>query len=201
VTQFLVTLDRPERLDTVAPSPDAEIIAALVRGETRAFDDVYARLRAPVFAFLVRLTGRVALAEDLMQETWLRLARLAPELPPHTELRPWLFTVARNLYLSHRRWAVLDTDRLRELGLLPTPAVPSPFETLAADNTERALERAIARLPLEQREVLLLCGVSGFDPAQAARMLGVTPEAARQRLARARAKLRESLAVLEKVMP
>lgn len=184
----------------MAHSPDAEIIAALARGETRAFDEAYARLRAPVYAFLVRLTGRVALAEDLMQETWLRLARAAPELPPHTELRPWLFTVARNLYRSHRRWAAIDTDRLRELGLLPTPAAPSPFEALAADGTERALEGAIARLPLEQREVLLLCSVSGFDPAQAARMLGVTPEAARQRLARARARLRETLAALEKVM-
>ena len=185
----------------MAHSPDTEVIAALARGDTRAFDEAYARLRAPVYAFLVRLTGRVALAEDLMQETWLRLARAAPELPPHTELRPWLFTVARNLYRSHRRWAVLDRDRLRELGLLPTPAAPSPFEALAADRTERVLEGAIARLPLEQREVVLLCGVSGFDPAQAARMLGVTPEAARQRLARARARLRESLEALEKVMP
>lgn len=201
MTQFLSRSSGYARLDTVAHSSDSEIIAALARGETRAFDEAYARLRAPVYAFLVRLTGRVALAEDLMQETWLRLARAAPELPPHTELRPWLFTVARNLYRSHRRWAAIDTERLREFGLLPTPASASPFEALAADGTERALEGAIARLPLDQREVLLLCGVSGFDPAHAARMLGVTPEAARQRLARARARLREILVALEKVMP
>lgn len=201
MTQFLSRSSGYARLDTVVHSSDSEIIAALARGETRAFDEAYARLRAPVYAFLVRLTGKVALAEDLMQETWLRLARAAPELPPHTELRPWLFTVARNLYRSHRRWAAIDTERLREFGLLPTPASASPFEALAADGTERALEGAIARLPLDQREVLLLCGVSGFDPAQAARMLGVTPEAARQRLARARARLREILVALEKVMP
>jgi RNA polymerase sigma-70 factor, ECF subfamily len=185
----------------VAYSPDAVIIQGLARGDTSAFDDAYATLRAPVYAFLVRLTGRVALAEDLMQETWLRLARSAPQLPPDTELRPWLFTVARNLYLSHRRRAVLDVERLRELGWLPFAASPSPFEVLAADRTERVLEQAIARLPFEQREILLLCSVSGFEPAQAAGMLGVTPEAARQRLARARARIRESLEAHEKVKP
>jgi DNA-directed RNA polymerase specialized sigma24 family protein len=49
--------------------------------------------------------------------------------------------------------------------------------------------------------VLLLCSVCGFEPARAASMLGITPEAARQRLARGRARLRESLASLEKVCP
>lgn len=183
----------------MANAPDAEIIHGLARGDTHAFDQAYERLRAPLYAFLVRLTGRVALAEDLLQETWLRLARSAATLPPETELRPWLFTVSRNLYRSHRRWSLLDLERLRRIGQLPEAAPASPFEALAASATERALEQALMRLPLEQREILLLCSVSGFEPTQAAAMLGITPEAARQRLARGRAKLRESLASLEEI--
>jgi DNA-directed RNA polymerase specialized sigma24 family protein len=54
-----------------------------------------------------------------------------------TALRPWLFTVARNLFRSHRRWRLLDADRLRQLGWLPRAALPSPFEALAA-STARA---------------------------------------------------------------
>jgi RNA polymerase sigma factor (sigma-70 family) len=181
--------------------PDSEVIRGLARGDTRAFDQTYARLRAPLYAFLVRLSGRVELAEDLLQETWLRLARSAGELPAETPLRPWLFTVARNLYRSHRRWSLLDAERLRQLGLLPPTTLPSPFELLATTATQRTLEQALAGLPLEQREVLLLCSVSGFEPVEAAGILGITPEATRQRLARARARLRESLAPFEKVHP
>ena len=157
---------------------------------------MYAQLWAPLYAFLVRLSGRAELAEDLLQETWLRLARAAPELPEGTRLRPWLFTVARNLFRSHRRWRLLDADRLRQLGWLPRAAPASPFEALAASTTQRALERALSQLPVEQREVLLLCGGSGLEPAQVATLLGITPEATRQRLARARARLRQSLELL-----
>lgn len=180
---------------------DPDLLRGLAAGEPQSFDRVYAELRAPLHSFLVRLTGRAELAEDLLQEAWLRLARAAPQLPAGTQLRPWLFTVARNLYRSHRRWRLLDAERLRQLGWLPEVAQPSPFELLAADAAQRALERALARLPLEQREVLLLCSGSGLEPAQVAALLGITPEATRQRLARARAKLRQSLELLEKGSP
>jgi len=176
--------------------PDADLLRGLASGDTQAFDRVYAQLRAPLYAFLVRLSGRAELAEDLLQETWLRLARAAPELPEGTRLRPWLFTVARNLFRSHRRWRLLDADRLRQLGWLPRTAPASPFEALAASTMQRALERALSQLPVEQREVLLLCGCSGLEPAQVATLLGITPEATRQRLARARARLRQSLELL-----
>lgn len=178
------------------------LVAGLARGDTRAFDAVYDRLRAPLHAFLVRLTGSAPVAEDLLQETWLRLARHCRSLPPGTELRPWLFTVARNLYRSHRRWALLDAGRLRELGLLPLSqsGYASPFDAAVENETQRELEAAVAALPLDQREALLLCTVSGFEPTEAATILGISPEATRQRLARARGRLRERLQTRE-VMP
>jgi RNA polymerase sigma factor (sigma-70 family) len=186
------------RCPSVAEPPDDEILRGLARGDAQAFDAVYAALRAPLYAFLVRLSGQTSLAEDLLQEAWLRLTRSAAGLPPGTELRPWLFTVARNLYRSHRRWALLDGERLLQVGLMPAASAPSPFEALASTQTERMLERAIVQLPIEQREALLLCSVSGFEPSQAAGLLGITAEATRQRLARARASLRESLNRTEK---
>jgi RNA polymerase sigma-70 factor (ECF subfamily) len=186
----------------VAEPPESKLVEGLARGDTQAFDAVYTRLRAPLYAFLVRLSGRVDLAEDLLQETWLRLARFAAQLPLDTELRPWLFTVARNLYRSHRRWQLLDSERLRQLGWLPpATAAPSPFESAVANATERAVELALLRLSIEHREVLLLCSVSGFEPAQAAGILGISDVAVRQRLARARAKLRERLEPCEETSP
>jgi RNA polymerase sigma-70 factor (ECF subfamily) len=176
-------------------STDAELVAGLRAADPAAFDVAYARFRPALFAFLVRLCGKRWLAEDLLQETWLRLARNATELPADTRLRPWLFTVARNLFLSHRRWALLDADRLRELGLWPGDRIEAqtPLERVALSEAQRRLERALARLSLEHREVLLLCAVEQLEPSEAAEVLGIKAEALRQRLSRARGILRKEL--------
>jgi RNA polymerase sigma-70 factor (ECF subfamily) len=176
-----------------APGADSELVAALVRGEPAAFDAAYARYRAPVYAFLLRLARRPFLAEDLMQETWLKLARHAVRLRPETNLRAWLFTVARNQFRSYRRWALLDAERLRELGLGGGGGASSPFADAAASETERRLEAALAALPVKYREVLLLVGVEGLPHEEVAAILGLTGEALRQRLARGRAFVRERL--------
>ena len=73
------------------------------------------------------------------------------------------------------------------LGLWPAGSPqPSPFEMAAASELDRRVERALAALPARHREVLLLVAVEGFTPAEAAGVCGVTPEALRQRLSRAR---------------
>jgi RNA polymerase sigma-70 factor (ECF subfamily) len=71
--------------------------------------------------------------------------------------------------------------------------LPSPFETTAARELERRIERALASLPAASREVLLLVGVAGLDHSDAADVCGITSEALRQRLHRARALLARAL--------
>jgi len=185
----------------VADRSDEELLAGLRAGDPAAFDRAYAQYRAPLFSFLVRLSGKRWLAEDLLQETWLRLARSASGLDPETRLRPWLFTVARNLFVSHRRWTLLDTDRLRQLGLLPQSQSDSPFEHAAASETQARLERALASLPLPYREVLLLIAVERLEPAEAAQVLNLKPDALRQRLARARSMLSSRVERAERKRP
>jgi RNA polymerase sigma-70 factor (ECF subfamily) len=171
----------------------------LLAGDPEAFDQVYQEHRPRLFAFLVRLSGESALAEDLLQETFLRLARAAPTLAPDTRLRPWLFTVARNLFISHRRWALLDLAKLSELRMFASlqPAPPSPFSLVAASEAERRMEEAIAALPLHHREVVLLCAVERLEPSEAAGVLGLAPATVRKRLARARAIIRTEVAALD----
>jgi RNA polymerase sigma-70 factor (ECF subfamily) len=175
------------------------LVDALRRGDTAAFDTVFGRYRARVLAFLLRLTGRRDVAEDLFQETWLKLARNAARLDEDTDLAAWLFTVARNAWVSHRRWAMLDISRLVALGDDDAPAAPAPDPEARADAARRLarLERALGALPPASREVLLLVGVEGFDQEQAAKILGVTYEALRQRLSRARAQLAGRIDALE----
>src|SRR5262245_8589788 len=106
------------------------------------------------------MARRRDLAEDLLQETFLRLARAAPRLAADTRLCAWLFTVARNLYLSHCRASELFRGDVAGLEVqLPSPHVATPFEDLAATETQRQLERAVGSLPSAYREILLLVSV------------------------------------------
>ncbi len=179
------------------------IVDGLRRGDRAAFQAAYERFRARVYAFLLRLAGRRDVAEDLLQETWLRLARASPSLAEDTDLAAWLFTVARNQHVSWRRWSALDLSRLVALGedaRSPATTAP-PDEATDAARAMHHLELAIAQLPAAHREVLLLVGVEGFDQEQAAAILGVRYDALRQRLARARAQLAKALEKLERVRP
>jgi RNA polymerase sigma-70 factor (ECF subfamily) len=167
---------------------------ALRRGEADAFRAVYEAHRARLYAFLLRLTRDPALASDLSQETWLRLAANARRLTPDTEPGAWLFRVARNLFVSQRRWAIVHEAGLATLrGLLGRGSPPSPLENLAAGETERRLEQALVALPLRYREVVLLISIEGFSAPEVASMLDLDPGAVRQRLTRARAKLAQVL--------
>jgi RNA polymerase sigma-70 factor (ECF subfamily) len=193
--RFVVTRAGGGRSYRVDPERERELVERLRRGEHAAFDALYDAYRAKIFGFLARLTGRRDLAEDLLQETFLRLAARATQLVEDTHLGPWLFTVARHLYWSHCRSTVLDAARLDALALAPPPThAPSPFESAAASQLGARLERAFAALPERDREVLLLVSVERLDHADAASVLELSPEALRQRLSRARARLEDALA-------
>jgi RNA polymerase sigma-70 factor (ECF subfamily) len=171
------------------------LVAGLRAGETGAFDEVYAVYRPRIFAFLLRMSRSRTLAEDLLDETWLRLVRHASSLLPDTRLGPWLFTVARNLYWSYRRDSLVEETSAHELlSLWPSRSPwPSPFDLAAASELERRIERALSQLSPNYREVLLLVGHEGLTPTDAAVICGISAEAMRQRLARARAALAERL--------
>ena len=177
------------------PGEETALVAGLRRGEPAAFDRVYEQYRPRLFAFLLRLSRRRTLAEDLLDETWLRLVAHAHDLRPDTRLAAWLFTVARNLYWTHRRSSLLEETAAE--GLLSLwPAVqqwPSPYDLAAATELQRRLEQALATLNAQHREVLLLVGYEGLTPSESAAVCGVTPETMRQRLSRARAALAEAL--------
>jgi RNA polymerase sigma-70 factor (ECF subfamily) len=173
------------------PDTELALVEQLRRGDEAAFDAVYDAFNLRLFTFLLRLTRRHHVAEDLLEETWLRLVKHAHRLRPDTRLGPWLFTVARNLHVSYVRSRMIeDTTTAGLMTLWPFSVErSSPFEATAASELERRIERALASLPPASREVLLLVGVAGLDHPDAADVCGITPEALRQRLHRARAML------------
>ena len=171
--------------------PDAELEAALVSrlraGDSTAFDEIYFAFNRRLLSFLTRLTKNRSVAEDLVEETWLRLVSGREDLNDDTRLGPWLFTVARNLFLSHCRSRAREESYTADLILLwPSGLVQSPFDLVSSNQFEERLEAAIASLPPIYREVILLVGVEQLRPMDAAKVCGISPEALRQRLSRAR---------------
>ncbi len=170
------------------------LVGRLRRGDGRALAEVYARYHERIWSFLLRLSGRQHLAEDLFQETWLAVTRGARRLRDDTDLRAWLFTVARNRHRSYRRWAVLDIARVLELGSGPPQHALAPDQDAEARAEAARAEAAFAQLSDAHREVLLLVVGEGLDATQTGAVLGLSPEAVRQRLRRARMKLAEAAA-------
>ncbi len=189
---------------------ELELVARLKRADGDAFDRVYEAFNPRLFNFLARLSRRRDVAEDLLEETWLRVVAHAPRLRDDTRLAPWLFTIARNLYASYCRSRLLDYDVMAGFHLWPVqPSEPSPFEAAAAGELQKRVEVALATLPGTYREALLLVALEGLTPAEAAAVCGVTAETMRQRLNRARrllanrldASTRSSMTVLREVLP
>jgi RNA polymerase sigma factor (sigma-70 family) len=178
----------------VALALETDWVAGLRRGESGAFDAVFAAYRKRLYGYLVRMTRRRDAAEDLLQEVFLRLAQHAKRLDENTRLGAWLFTVAHRLVQS---WGRAQAVRAQLAGDLPSSepvaTTRSPLEALADSQTQLALERAFAALAPAYREVALLVGVEGMQPTEVAEVLGLRPDAVRQRLARARAQLSELL--------
>jgi RNA polymerase sigma-70 factor (ECF subfamily) len=171
---------------------ERRLVARLRAGELAAMKELYGAYRKPIFGFLVRLARDRYVAEDLFQNTWVKVSKSAHRLREDTELRAWMFTVARNEFRSYQRWQMVDVTRLFLLHRdRPEPAAESNSGALPS------LERALAELGASDREVLLLVCAEGMAQQEAAAVLGISHAALRQRLGRARGRLKDAMSKLE----
>ncbi len=167
-------------------------MAAYQAGEGPAFERLYRRLAPKLRKYLISLTLNVARADDLLQETFLQIHRSRHTYAAPRPVEPWAFGVARHVYLMDcRAWA-----RRRRLEVEPDDALPElPVPPASEGSEDRALlRRAVADLPAERREPLLLHHVWGFSFQEIAGMLGIREGAAKVRAHRARKELQGVLA-------
>jgi len=173
----------------MSPPPLRSLFARIQEGDREAFAEAYAAHRPRLYNFLARMTNEPAVAEELLQETWTRLATKAKGLAEDTDLVAWLYTVARNL----ARDSLRSDRRARAEGSAEAASSESPEDWAAASETHERLTQALAALPPGEREVILLVCVDGMRQDQAAKVLGIGHDAVRQRVTRARARLALSL--------
>ncbi len=139
-------------------------VAQLRRGDLDALDALLARYQNRLYRYLLRLVREPAVAEDLFQQTWLRVAEKIASYDPRRNFDAWLFTVARHLALDHlRRFAPESLDEPLAGGdsgasraeMLPSKH-PLPLESLLAQERTERLVGAMENMPLIYREVLAL---------------------------------------------
>ena len=165
---------------------DESLMLAYQRGDSRAFESLYHRHKDGLFAFLFRGCQQRAMVEELAQDTWMAVIRAAPEYQPTAAFRTWLYRIARNRLADAWR-----RDR-QELSMEDAPqalcAAPPPDR----EDEAMALMDAIGRLPLEQRDTLLL-QQQGFSLEELADITGAGAETVKSRLRYARNQLRASM--------
>ncbi len=142
-------------------------------------------------AFAVSLSGNFDRADDLVQETLVRAIANIDRFQPGTNLSAWLFTILRNHFRSEfrkRRREVEDADGKYTASLKAEPGQIGNIEF-----TE--LREALAHLPPDQREALVLVGASGFSYEEAAKICGCAVGTIKSRVNRARTRLAELMAI------
>ena len=189
-------------------SPDTEALdradmARLAGGQDAALNDLMERHATPMFHFLCRMLGNEDDANDLAQETFVRVFQNRTRFRPDAKFSTWLFTIAANLarnqLRSRRRRPHVSLDAesdatAQTLGDTLASDQPAPGDGLLADERAAAVRAALAKLPEEMRDTILLVEFEDKSVAETAAILDVPHKTIESRLHRARKFLRERLA-------
>jgi RNA polymerase sigma-70 factor (ECF subfamily) len=187
---------------TEAPS-DESLLATARTGDKRALEVLLERHQRQVYRFGMKMCRDPEDAKDVLQDTLLAMARSVRDFRGGSSLSTWLYSIARSFCIKKRRRSKyapdeersLDSDVAGEARRIVAPG-EDPDEALAARQVERALEQAIAGLDPLYREVLLLRDVEGLTAPEVAEVVGVSVQAVKSRLHRARLSVRERVAPL-----
>jgi RNA polymerase sigma-70 factor (ECF subfamily) len=133
-------------------------------------------------------------AEDLMQEAFVRALAVREQLRDASRALPWLLSIVRSRFLEQSRRAGRRLQLVAEEAELVDPPLGNLEEELLRGVLSDEVSRAVATLPEDQRTCVLLCDVEGLSYQEIAEVVGCPPGTVRSRIARARARLMESLA-------
>lgn len=186
------------------PLTDETLVKQFLRGDAAAFAELVTRYTPPIFNLAFRLTDDRAEAENVTQETFLRVYAALPRSRTELAFKPWLFQIAVNLCRDLARKK--RPAAFSELGTADDPALeesiedesPLPLDQLEERELEHALGRAVAALPDVYRIVVTLRYTEELSYQEIAAVLKLPVNTVRTHLSRAKARLRQSLSAWER---
>lgn len=170
-------------------------MARYAEGDDAAFAQVYDGLSDRLFRYLRRLARSEAAAEDLLQQTFLRMHNARARFHRGADVVPWAYAIARRVFLDHARRDkrhVPTGDIEQEPGAPPSP-LPDAEAILSAMELSSILDEEVTQMPPVLREAFVLVRDEEMSMAQAAEALGISVAAIKVRAHRAYEKLRETL--------
>jgi len=184
---------------------DAELVAGALGGSEDAYRELVRRFERPIYSLIARMVGDAATAEDLAQEVFVKAFRRLDSYDPERKLSSWLFKIAHNTTIDHLRRGVPETVPLegdRDDGGADLAAVlfdeTSENPAAAAERRDlgRALERAIAGLRPEYRELVVMFYAEGASYQEIVEVTGLPMGTVKTNLHRARKALAEEMTAM-----
>ncbi len=181
---------------------DRELLDAVRTGDRGALERLLTRHQGAIYRFGAKMCRDEEDAKDVLQETMFAAARTMPEFRGTSALSTWLYAIARSFCIKKRRTGKFAPERIESLdahaeqGAEIADARRNPEEDAARRQLQSALDGAIAELDPMYREVLVLRDVEGLPAAEVAEVLGLSVEAVKSRLHRARNAVRAHVAPL-----
>ena len=173
-------------------NPDLALVHAMAAGDERALDELYTRYGGPILGFLsARLSSR-QLAEEVLQDVMLAAWRNAATFRGESSVKTWLLAIARNRAINARRGRKFTFTPLQHVFDLQTGDT-EPLERVARKDRDTALRDALDRLPVLQREILVLVFFHQLTGPEVAKVLDIPVGTVKSRLHRAKEALRHAL--------
>jgi RNA polymerase sigma-70 factor (ECF subfamily) len=168
---------------TAVPADEA-LMLQVRSGQSGLLAELFERHHRAVYGFLYRMSGSRELSEDLVQEVFLRILRYRETYTPHTSFSAWMYGIARNALIDQMRKRRPET--VWDDGLPDVQSADLPADEKIRSRQETALlRRALASLPADKREVLILSRFQNLQYNEIGRILGCEPNAVKQRVFRA----------------
>jgi RNA polymerase sigma-70 factor (ECF subfamily) len=192
----------------LAARTDQEIVVLARAGQEAAYRELIRRYERPLFSLLYRMVRDRELAEDLAQETFIKVLNAIESYRPEYKFSSWIFKIANNAAIDHLRRRELDTLSLEGSPHAETPDAveatalqigdrqESPLDAVEARELGGQIERAIAQLRPEYRSCILLRHVEGRAYEEIAEILNLPLGTVKTYIHRARNELRQALAHL-----
>ena len=176
---------------------DEMLLEKVKTGDRGAFDALYEKYKRPIMTYAMRLIGNRETAEEVAQETFLKVYLHAAQFSPRGKVSSWIYTIASNLAknaLRDRRYfrdlslemVLKESEAAARLWQIIADTRPGPEADLAAKELDEAIQKVLATMPPRFREVLILCDLQGLPYEEVGRIIGSSIGTVASRLSRAR---------------
>ncbi|MBN2091601.1 RNA polymerase sigma factor [candidate division KSB1 bacterium] len=177
---------------------DDELKNCFLKNDPEAFDRLFHQYKSDVYRFILYLTRNKQEAEDIFQETWLRVVRNLKTLNEVRDLKAWIFTIAMNLFRDQIR-----QNRFHRLFMLPLKnksedddqesIIPTVRDSSRDIDIQQRIQAALQKLSEKQRQIFILKEIEGFKHEEISEMLHIPVGTIKSLLHRAISKLQKEL--------